>query len=307
MNHAELVSVGIIYPMPTLILINPTARKKRYKTSLQKLIEDKFEPAGESYEIVEPVNVEAWGEYVRSAYKKGFDKLLAAGGDGSVHLSIQGLDYENVALGILPIGSGNDIYRAFEIPMNPEAALDNFFAGEERVDLGEVNGHFFLNTAGIGLDSWTIIVKEKSTGILSGNYVYLFLKTIGMLKGLDCEIEIDGQTIRRNVYWVIAANNRFIGGGMKIAPDADIQDGLFDVIIIGKTSRLDMFCRIPQIFKGTHINHPKAEVFRAKHVVIKCAEEIQCALDGELNGPTPLDIRMHPGKLRLRGKLERRS
>ncbi len=307
MNHAELVLVAIISLMPTLILINPTARKKRYKTSLQKLIENKFGRAGESYEIVEPVDVKDWGEQVRSAYEKGFDKLLAAGGDGSVHLSIQGLDYENVALGILPIGSGNDIYRAFEIPMNPEAALDNFFGGEERVDLGDVNGHFFLNTAGIGLDSWTIMVKEKSTGMLSGNYVFLFLKTVGMLKGLDCEIEIDGRTIRRNAYWVIAANNRYIGGGMKIAPDADLQDGLFDVIIIGKSSRLDLVRRIPQIFKGTHINHPKAEVFKAEHVVIKCAEDILCALDGELNGPTPIDIRMHPGKLKLRGKLERRS
>jgi len=303
MNHAELVSLAIISLMPTLILINPTARKKRYKTALQKLIKDKFRRAGESYEIVEPVNVDAWGECVRSAYEKGFDKLLVAGGDGTVHLSLQGLDYENVALGILPIGSGNDIYRAFGIPMNPEAALDNFFAGEERVDLGEVNGHFFLNTAGIGLDSWTIIVKEKSSGMMSGNYVFLFLKTIGMLKGLDCEIEIDGHAICRNAYWVIAANNRFIGGGMKIAPDADLQDGLFDVVIIGKTSKLDMVCRLPHIFKGTHINHPKAEVFRAEHVVIKCAEDIPCALDGELNGPTPLDIRMHHGKLRLRGKL----
>ncbi len=289
--------------MPTLILINPAAGRKKDKSPFHGLIEERFRREGEQFEIIQPDDVGHWSELVRSASDKDFDKLLAVGGDGTVHLSLQGFDYDNVALGILPLGSGNDIYRTFGIPINPGAALDNFFAGEESVDVGEANGRFFLNTAGMGLDSWTLLTREKSSGRLAGNYVYQFIKTLRMLKPLECEINIDGTTINRNAYWVIAANNRFIGGGMKVAPDADIRDGILDIIVIGKIRKVDMLLLIPRIFKGTHINHPKVEVYKGKEITIKCADDIPCAVDGELFGKPPLEIKLHHGKLRLRGRL----
>lgn len=289
--------------MPTLILINPAAGRKKDKSPFFGLIEERFRREGEQFEIIQPDDVGHWSELVRSTSDKGFDKLLACGGDGTVHLTLQGFDYEKVSLGILPLGSGNDIYRMFNVPINPGAALDNFFAGEESVDVGEANGRFFLNTAGIGLDSWTLLTREKSSGRLASNYVYQFLKTLRIVKPLQCEIEIDGKTISRNANWVVAANNRYIGGGMKVAPDADVRDGFLDIIIIGKASKVDMLLLIPRIFKGTHVNHPKVEVYKGRDITINCAEDIPCAIDGELHGKPPLEIKVHHRKLRLRGML----
>jgi diacylglycerol kinase (ATP) len=289
--------------MPTLVLINPAAGRKLGPDRLTQLISGRFHKQTEPFEIRVPPTQTDWRTLVESAPAIGFDKLLVAGGDGSIHLSLQAIDFEKLSLGILPLGSGNDIYRAFEIPIKIDNALDNFFAGEERVDVGQTAGKYFLNTAGCGLDTWTVEIKETSTGIFSRNYVYLFFRTIRALKPLDFEINIDGTTYKRRGFWAIAANNRYIGGGMKIAPDADMRDGLLDVLIIGDVTKAEMILRMPQIFKGTHLTHPKIEVIRGRDIIIDSAQDMKCALDGDLHSCTPLNITVHPSLLHLRGKL----
>ena len=288
--------------MPTLILINPAAGRKVKPDVLENLVSKRFQEEREPYVIRVPSTPEDWVEEVRAAPENGFDKLLVAGGDGALNLALQGMDFAKNSLGILPYGSGNDIYRAFGIPANVKSALDNFFAGEERVDVGEAAGRYFLNTAGCGLDTWTVEIKNRSKGWFARNYLMLFLKIISALRPLSFEIEVDGNVIERRGYWAIAANNRYIGGGMKIAPDADMRDGLLDVLIIGDISKAEMVLRIPRIFSGTHVGLPKVEVIKGRRVIINCAEEIACALDGDLHSHVPLEIKLHPGKLRLRGR-----
>ena len=269
--------------------------------AVSSLVSAKFKSEREAYEIHLPPSPDAWIDAVHTAPEKGCDKLLVVGGDGSLHLSLQAMDFDRLSLGVIPAGSGNDIYRAFGIPATVTAALDNFFAGEEIVDVGEAAGRYFLNTAGCGLDTWTVEIKNQSKGWLARNYLFLFLKIIRALRPLDLEITIDGNTIKRRSYWAIAANNGFIGGGMRITPDADMRDGLLDVLIIGDISKLEMVMRMPKIFKGTHLGHPKIEVIRGRNVVIDSKEPITCALDGELHGTTPLEIKLHHAKLRLHG------
>jgi len=271
---------------------------------LSGIVEVKFRKEGEEYKIHTPPSPNDWIEAVHTAPDKGFDKLLAVGGDGSVHLSLQSMDFEKLSLGVIPAGSGNDIYRAFGIPMNITSALDNFFAGEEIVDVGETAGRYFLNTAGCGLDTWTIEIKNRSKGRLARNYLFLFLKIARALKPLDLEITIDGITLKRRAYWAVAANNGSIGGGMKLAPGADMRDGLLDVLIVGDVSKAEMIWRIPQIFKGTHVGRTKIEVIKGRNIVIRSAEPISCALDGELHGNTPIEIKLHHAKLHLRGRLK---
>ncbi len=293
--------------MPTLLLINPAAGRKGGIDNLSQCVRDRFARENEPLEIIVPNSVSDHLENVRRAHERGFDKLLVAGGDGSVHLSLQDLDFENVALGIIPFGSGNDIYRAFCCPIKLEHALDNFFSGEERVDLGRAAGRWFLNSAGCGLDTWTVEAKEQSTGRFSNNYLFLFLKLVRSLKPLNFEVTIDGKTIHRRGYWAIATNNGYIGGGMKVSPDANITDGFLDVLIAGDFTKLGMIMQIPHIFKGTHINNRKIEVFRGTEVIIDTDPQMNCAMDGELHGRTPLDITLHPKKLRLRGRLPNQS
>ncbi len=289
--------------MPTLIIVNPKAGRVRDIQQVERLIIDRFGRENEGFELVETCTAYECIGRVRSAPDAGFDKLLVAGGDGSVHICLQGIDFERLAMGILPLGSGNDIYRSFGIRITPRAALDNFFAGEARADVGEVSGIYFLNTAGMGLDGWTLHVRRHTSGPFARNYIYLFLKTLRMLRPLDFTITIDGATIRRKALWVVAANNAYIGGGMKIAPDSTIDDGLFDVLIVGNYSRLALVYRMPRIFKGTHVKMSRVEVIRGRDVRIECEEEIPCGIDGELHDASPLDIKMHHGKLRLRGRL----
>jgi diacylglycerol kinase (ATP) len=303
-NTAKVIFIAIILTMPTLILINPAAGRKVGLEALSKLVSSRFEQETEEFEIHVPSTPDDWSEKIRSAPEQGYDKLLAVGGDGSIHLSLQSMDFEKIALGVLPTGSGNDIFRAFGIPINLKSGLENFFAGEEKVDVGEASGRYFLNTAGCGLDTWTVEIKNQSKGWLARNYLFLFFKIIRALRPLGFEIDIDGTILKRRGYWAIAANNRYIGGGMKIAPEADMRDGLLDVLIVGDVPKAEMIWRIPQIFKGTHVGHPKIEIFRGRNVIINCTEKMTCALDGDLYGSTPLEIKLHQGKLRLRGNIK---
>ena len=282
-----------------IVILNPTAgRAKSY--DLTKILNDKLKSAGWEFELTTPESQADARSIVKSSSENGFDTVVAAGGDGTVHDVLEGINLENQSMGIIPTGSGNDIYRMLKIKPDPVVAIDNLVNGEDwKIDIGDVNGTRFLNTAGIGIDSETLIVRRETSGWVKRNYVMLFLKTMGGLEPAHIKITADGEIIEDDFMWVIACNNNYIGGGMLIGPKAKLDDGLLDLILIRKMTKFNMVCAIPSIFKGTFINRREVTEMKVSEILLETESPRELGVDGELIATTPAKITVRLGALSL--------
>ncbi|MFH1514054.1 MAG: diacylglycerol kinase family protein [bacterium] len=282
-----------------IIILNPTAGRAKFH-DLTQILNGKLKSAGWKFELVTPQSQADARSIVKSSSSNGFDTVIAAGGDGTVHDVLEGINLENQSMGIIPIGSGNDIYRMLKIEPDPVVAIENLVNGEDwRVDVGDINGTRFLNTAGIGIDSETLIVRRETSGLVKRNYVLLFLKTLGRLKPVHIKITADGKIIEDDFMWVIACNNNYIGGGMLVGPNAVLDDGLLDLVMIRKMTKFNMVKSIPSIFKGTFINRKEVSEMKASEITFETDTPRELGVDGDLMATTPATITVRRGALSL--------
>lgn len=233
--------------------------------------------------------------------REGGIGVVALGGDGTVHSVLQGIDFERQTLGIIPVGSGNDIYRNFKRPHDLESALAPILAKTTtQWDVGTVGNLRFLNSAGVGLDSETLAVRERSRGFIRRNYAMLFLKTLAGLQRVDIEMTIDGVEMKERGWWYIVANGPWIGGGMHICPNTSVTNGHFEILCMGDAPKWQLIQALPKVFKGTHLSMPGVRILQGKEVTMRTPNRtIRIAVDGELADPTPVSMRLLPGVLRV--------
>lgn len=214
--------------------------------------------------------------------------VIVVGGDGMVHLAIQELVHSEVALLLIPAGTGNDFARTLGLPLNdPLAALNQGLNSEaSRVDLGKVNNRYFAEILSTGFDS---LVNERANRIRwksKRKYDLAMLLELPLFKPLAYEIELDDRRIETEAMLIAIANGASYGGGMKVCPDASLTDGLFDLMILEPVSKFELLRVFPRVFKGTHISHPRVRIERARSVSIK-APAVAYA-DGERIGSLPI-------------------
>ena len=253
-------------------------------------------------------------ELARDAANKGYDMVVAVGGDGTIHEIVNGLYASgciaDALLGIVSTGTGSDYIRTIGIPRKYEDACKCLLQPKTRtVDLGVVeyakNGgraeRLFVNFAGMGFDAEIVrrtTQQFKSLGALP-SYLMGTLTTIIAYRNKDIFLKLDGEETERRVCTVIMNNGRYGGGGMFTAPNADIADGLFDVMIIDDVSKPDLLMSLPRIYKGTHLTHPKVTMKRAKEIEIRSKQKMQLQADGELLGEVPARVRILPAALNI--------
>ncbi|MFM8961252.1 MAG: diacylglycerol/lipid kinase family protein, partial [Actinomycetota bacterium] len=210
--------------------------------------------------------------------------VIVVGGDGMVHLAIQELAQKDVALLLIPAGTGNDFARSLGLPLNdPLAALNQGLNSRaSRVDLGKVNNRYFAEILSTGFDS---LVNERANRIRMKSkrkYDLAMLLELPLFKPLAYEIELDDRRIETEAMLIAIANGASYGGGMKVCPNASLTDGLFDLMILEPVSKFELLRVFPRVFKGTHITHPRVRIERARSVTVK-APAIAYA-DGERIG-----------------------
>lgn len=282
-----------------IFITNPIAGKGNFKEFIP-LLEEKLKSAGWSYEIAMPQSQHESRQAAESSWNRGFDTIVAVGGDGTVHDVLEGINLENQSLGIIPFGSGNDLFRMLKIKIDPETAINSLINGNDwKIDLGMINGKRFLNTAGIGIDSETLIVRRETKGFVKRNYVLLFLKTLTRLNPVHIRITADGNVIDDEFMWAVACNNNFIGGGMLIAPNAIQDDGMLDLILIRRMTKFKMVCSIPSIFKGTFVNMAEVTEIRASEITFETDTPREMGVDGDLLAKTPATITLFPRALSM--------
>lgn len=205
-------------------------------------------------------------------------------------------------LGILPGGRGNDFARMLGLPLKPIPACEVLAHGTPQpVDVGEVGSQPFVGIASCGFDSDANRIANQ-TRIVRGNLVYAYgmLRALAGWKPATFTLEIDGtQTRTVRGYSVAAANSRFFGGGMMLAPRASLGDGQLEIVIISDVSRLRYLLRSPTVFWGGHVRHSNVEVLQARTLRISASRPFTVYADGDPIGELPATVAVRPASVRV--------
>ncbi len=234
-------------------------------------------------------------ERASKARRSGCDVLLVSGGDGTLHAVVNGLvrlsRESRPPLALVPLGRGNDF--AFEVGIRSEKdTLAALAAGSRRlVDLGRAQAGVFLGVAGAGFDA-KAARRAQLTPILSGSllYSYAVVRTVLEFRPLAARVRTQGETYEGAITFAAAGNTSRYGGGMRIAPEASIDDGLLDLCLVRAISRGTLLRMFPTVFSGRHLSHPSVSYVRTPFVEIETEEEAEVFADGEFLQRTPVRL-----------------
>jgi YegS/Rv2252/BmrU family lipid kinase len=253
------------------------------------------------------------GELARTAADGGASLLVAVGGDGTVNEIAQGLaGRDGVELAVIPRGTGWDFVRTYGIPRRLEQAAAVAVEGRTRtVDLGRARFHtwaggeagsYFANIASAGMSGAIAQRANDTSKALGGKISYLWatLAVFSRWSNDEVRLTVDGEARSGRMHDVVVANGRYFGGGMMICPEAEPDDGLFDVLTIGDLTKRDLLTTLPKTYRGRHLPHPKAELLRGAVVEIETDAPLPVELDGEQPGTTPVRFEIVPQALRVR-------
>jgi len=249
---------------------------------------------------------------VTTSLGHGIEEALAAHRAGEVPVVMSGdgligqvggaLAETGATMGIVPGGRGNDLARVLGIPSEIAGAVEILAAGEARqIDVGEVNGKRFLCIASMGFDSEANSIANRAR-LVRGNLVYAYaaLRALASWKPATFTIRFDGGEERElRGYAVAVANSKAFGGGMFIAPDAELDDGRFDVVMTGEVGKLRFLANLPKVFKGTHVDEKDVTVRQASTVEVSADRDFAVYGDGEHLSDLPARLRVLPGALRV--------
>ncbi len=228
------------------------------------------------------------------------ETAVAFGGDGLIGAVAGALGARGV-LGVLPGGRGNDFARALGIPLDPVAACGVLAFGVMRtLDLGQVGSRTFVGIASCGFDSVANRIANE-TRLVRGNLVYAYgaLRALAVWRPATFVVELeDGERRTFTGYTVAAANSRGYGGGMIMAPDASLQDGQLDVVMVAHTPKLRFLRRLPTLFRGEHVRQSNVEVLRGASVRISASRPFTLYADGDAIAELPVIVRALPEAIR---------
>jgi diacylglycerol kinase (ATP) len=225
--------------------------------------------------------------------------VIAVGGDGLSHLVLQQLAGTSIPLAIIPAGTGNDMVRSLGWPLdNLDIILEGVISGiPEEVDLGLVNNEWFGAILSTGFDS---VVNERANAMKwpkgPRKYNVAIARELPGFRPRHYKITLDDYEFETEAMLIAVGNGRSYGGGMQVCPQAKLQDGYFDVMILRPISKLEFLRVFPKVYAGTHVDHPAVDMYRTKHIAIQ-AEAIAYA-DGERLGPLPISAECKTSALR---------
>jgi diacylglycerol kinase (ATP) len=251
-------------------------------------------------------------ELAAAAVDGGASLVVAVGGDGTLNEVVNGIARREVELATIPLGTGMDFVRTYGIPTAFDDAVRVAREGTARtIDAGLVRyrtwageeaERWFANVGSVGMSG---AVAQRANGMskaLGGKATFFYALTRVFLEWENTEVTVrlDDTERRGRMHDVIVANGVWHGGGMKLAPAAKPDDGLFEVVLIGDVGKVDFLTTAPKLYKGRHVNHPKVDVLRSAHVEVHAAERLPIEVEGEQVGTTPAAFELVPGALRVR-------
>jgi diacylglycerol kinase (ATP) len=280
----------------TVVILNPAARgarAQRLRSQVERLARGTVlcttSEAGEAERLA------------RNAVTEGYQRIVAAGGDGTINEIVNGIAGHNVSLGLLPLGTMNVFASELGLPVNDLARCWNIVQQNrtDRVDLPRANRKHFVQLAGVGLDAQ--VVKETSRA---------FKRSFGPLSYLISAVQIASRTppvlriesddaVTEEGSFVLVGNGRLYGGRFPFFKQAVMNDGLLDVIVFKRLNYFDIIRYLQDVVFTPQISSPEVEYFQTKHLKVTSDETVPVEIDGELTGTCPVEFRIRAGGLRV--------
>ena len=308
-------------PAATLAILNPEAGNvSRLLGRIESRLRESFSGAPGGLEIARTRAPRDASRIAREASRAGVKRLIVGGGDGTLGEVVSGLLSaglgQETEIGVLPLGSGCDFARTVGVPRDLDRAIEALGSGLcRRVDAGRITyrghggeeqAHFFLNEASFGLSGAIVDAVNRHPGRLGPRAAFIrgSLGAIARHPQPDVVVRVDGQEVHAGpIALVMAANGRFCGAGMEMAPGAECDDGLFDVVIVGALSRPRLWYNLPSLYSGRHVNHPAVSVHRGTRVEAESVggDPAFLDVDGEAAGRVPVRVELLPRAIGLFG------
>jgi len=307
----------------TLVVVNPNSGNGRTGRGWPRLAEQLRHYLGEFRASLTSGPGEATG-LVRQALRDGCRRIVAVGGDGTNNEVVNGFFAEEgkplggqACLGLVPRGTGGDLRKSLGIGLAAESWGQVLAAGRQvEIDLGRARFHddsgrpltrHFINITSFGLGGLVDDRVNNSTKALGGKVSFMLgtLKALGRWRNQQVDLEVQdgaGQKVftgSLRVVNVVVANGQYFGGGMWVAPRARLDDGLFDVVVLGDLSKGELMLKTGTIYRGTHLRLDKVRHWRGSRVVARSPERVLIDMDGEQPGQLPIELEILPRALRL--------
>jgi YegS/Rv2252/BmrU family lipid kinase len=284
---------------PLAVIVNPAAGGGRALKALPG-IRAELDRLGADYRVIETSSAEHARSEAVAAAAAG-DKVGALGGDGLIGTVAGDLCGSGVPLAILPGGRGNDLARVLGIPTDPAEAARVAVAGVEKpIDVGEANGKTFVGIASLGVDSDANRIANEAK-LVRGNLVYMYaaLRALAQWRDANFEVIVDGRRHEFRGCQVAVANSKAYGGGMYALPQAELDDGLLDVLVTTQNSKPDLVRLTVRSFNGSHVDSPVLRFLRGREIEVRADRPFDVYADGDPVTALPAKIRVAEKVLRV--------
>lgn len=290
----------LLTPVRIIILLNPAAGRHKARGRLHRALEV-LRRAGEKPEIEESRSAAHLVELARQAAAARPDLVVSAGGDGTHHFVLNGVWGSETPLGVLSLGSGNDLVKSLGIPVEPGAAARLLLKGKPwRIDLARVGTIVYGCIAGVGFDSVVTHYANERVKRVHGPLAYAW----SLVRCLDeyraHQLEISSGSEERfsgEIIFTTVGNTVSYGGGLRMAPFAKPDDGLLDVCIVTRMSKLELLRWVPATYRGTQLRNPRILYFQASTVSLESPSRLELFGDGEYIQDLPAKIEVEPRAL----------
>lgn len=286
---------------PLGLILNPAAGRGRGGQLKQRLLDLTASHWGHEVRLYETGAPGDGSLLAQRAIDEGCVILGAAGGDGTLCEVIQASAPARVPALVLPVGTGNDLVRTLGIK-SIEHSLSLLQSGRVLwCDAGEIEGRLFVNILSCGFDGEVAELINTRFKALRGTaaYVAAVLTALMSYKAVPLRLEVDGEIIEKKVMLCAIANARTYGGGMKVAPLAELNDGLLDVVLVGEVSVFEFLRQFPKVFSGSHLGHPAISLHKGRHVSLKADRSLPLGIDGDVIKRSEVEVILRPSLVPL--------
>ncbi|MCY6482910.1 diacylglycerol kinase family lipid kinase [Clostridium aestuarii] len=289
--------------MKHLFIINPKAGKGKASEIIPE-IKNIFKEIDEEF-IIEITERQGHAtELVRNYVNKEDYRVYSVGGDGTLNEVLNGMVNSNSCLAVIPSGSGNDFVRSINKGTSVKEILKSTIFGKtEMLDLAKINDRYFINISSVGIDAEVTnnARKLKTFPFISGGVAYILsiFMTIFTYKYKHIKLKIDDKEIKSQITLLAIANGKYYGGGMKVSPYADLQDGILDICVIDKLSKMKILVLFPKLMKGKHSDIKEVSFYKGKKITLISEKGILVNIDGELIKVQQIDLQIIPKSIKV--------
>jgi YegS/Rv2252/BmrU family lipid kinase len=291
--------------MKIKFLLNPVSGKCR-AGKLWPKIKNFFDERKIAYHLEKTTAPNQATQLAKKAVGSGFDTVVSIGGDGLTNEIANGMIGSQATLGIIPCGEADDFPKMLGLSGKDWEGACKVIAGgpAKKMDVGMINGRYFLNVVGIGIDGEIVEAKARAKKYMPGFLGYFLQSLLALLlyKPKKVNIRFNGKSVDATVLSLSIGNGKCCGGGFLFTPEAELDDGILDVCLVRFTNRLKMIWDLPKVPKAEHVKLPYVSMYKAKELTATSDMLMTCHIDGEVAKAHKFEIKIFPQKLKVLAK-----